>query len=296
MRGMSVASSPSPIMVDTQEIILPTPGPAFEWRPTAAGLALVCRELERHAGHCFTTNHWKLGAKTTSGDDHSAWDQVAHAVQLSFDTLHRPRQVHGKAVVLPSANSRITPGDIIVTNDPLIGLAVQSADCVPLLLVDPSTRAVAAAHAGWRGLAAGVPLAAVQAMKNRFGSRGSDLFVALGPSIGACCYEVGPDVRAAFAAGFSTAELQRWFFDAPRPAGSNPSMPGLPDGRRPDHWFFDGWTSVKDQLRDAGVPEDHIFSADLCTASHPNVFCSYRRDGTPTGRMAAAIRTQPHRP
>jgi copper oxidase (laccase) domain-containing protein len=60
--------------------------------------------------------------------------------------------------------------------------------------------------------------------------------------------------------------------------------------------FADGWTSVRDQLQAAGVPPDHIFSADLCTASHPNVLCSYRRDGTPTGRMAAAIRSQPLRP
>jgi purine-nucleoside/S-methyl-5'-thioadenosine phosphorylase / adenosine deaminase len=284
------------MMLDTREIILPTPGSAFEWQPTAAGPALVCRELQRYVTHLFTTNHWSLGLPTTSSDDHMAWEQVARAIDLTFDTLHRPRQVHGKAVVLPSTHSRLLPGDIIVTNNPLLGLAVQSADCVPLLIVDPTTMAVCAAHAGWRGLVAGVPLAAVQGLKKNFGSRSTDLFVALGPSIGACCYEVGRDVREAFAAGSSAADLERWFSDEPKRLDTNPPMPNLTANRRPDHWFFDSWKSVRDQLEAAGVPGDHIFSADLCTASHPHVFCSYRRDGTPTGRMAAAIRSQPHRP
>src|SRR5258708_4312346 len=187
MRGISVASRPRPIMVDTHEMILPTPGSGFRWQDTHGAPALVCEELERHAAHFFTTNQWTLGAKTTSGDDRGAWDQVARVAQLTFDTLHRPRQVHGKAVVLPSPNSRITPGDIIVTNDPLVGLAVQSADCVPLLFVDPTTRAVCAAHAGWRGLAAGVPHGAVPALKKDFGGRGADLFVGTWTSTAASC-------------------------------------------------------------------------------------------------------------
>jgi YfiH family protein len=283
-------------MLDTKEIILPTPGAAFEWRPANGGPVLVCRELERYAPHQFTTAHWALGARTTSGDDQAAWNQVAHGIELTFDTLHRPRQVHGKAVVFPSANSRISPGDIIVTNNPLLGLAVQSADCIPMLIVDPATGAVCAAHAGWRGLAAGVPLAAVQALKKNFGSRSADLFVALGPSIGACCYEVGGDVPQAFSTAFSDSDLDRWFSVEPKRLATNPPMPNLRPDRRPDHWFFDGWRSVRDQLEAAGVPPERTFSAELCTASHPHVLCSYRRDGTPTGRMAAAIRSQPHRP
>ena len=284
------------MMLDTREMILPTPAPPFEWRENPSGVSLVCGGLERDAVHLFTTNHWTLGQRTTSGDDRAAWDQVAHAVDLTFGTLHRPRQVHGRAVVLPTSQTRVTPGDIIVTSDPLVGVAVQSADCVPLLFVDPTTRAVCAAHAGWRGLAAGVPLAAVQALKKNFGCRASDLLVALGPSIGACCYEVGRDVRDAYAAAFAASDLERWFSDAPKTIAHNPPMPNLRSEGRPEHWFFDGWRSVRDQLEAAGVPATRIFSADLCTASHPGVFCSYRRDGTPTGRMAAVIKSQAHRP
>src|SRR5262245_33734781 len=107
MRGMSVASRPRRMVLDPAEVILPTPGCAFQWQPTAAGPALVCRELRRHVMHLFTTNHWSLGRRTTLGDDHAAWEQVARAVDLTFDTLHRPRQVHGKAAVLPSPHSRL---------------------------------------------------------------------------------------------------------------------------------------------------------------------------------------------
>lgn len=284
------------MMLDTQEMILPEPGRAFEWRHTAAGPSLHCAELERHAPHLFTTRQWMLGSPSVRSDDRAAWDQVAHAAGLTVDTLHRPRQVHGKAVVLPSAHSRITPGDVMVARDPLIGIAVQSADCIPLLIVDPTTGAICAAHAGWRGLAAGVPQAAVQALVKNFGSRSADLVVAIGPSIGACCYQVGRDVRDAFTAAFSASQVERWFSESAKSLPANPPMPNLPATRRPDHWFLDCWMSAREQLEAAGVAPRHIFSADLCTASHPNVLCSYRRDRTPTGRMAAVIRSQPLRP
>jgi YfiH family protein len=189
------------------------------------------------------------------------------------------------------------PADIIVNADPSLAIAVQGADCVPLLIADPESGAVAAAHAGWRGMSRRVPSVAVAAMASMFGSRPASLRVALGPSVGACCYEVGPDVRGAFAAaGFDDRDLGRWFFDAPRPTPANPSMPSVAPGRRPGRWFFDGSASVRDQLLGAGVLAGHIWAAGLCTASHPGVFCSYRRDGPPAGRMAAVIVPSSHRP
>ena len=74
---------------------------------------------------------------------------------------------------------------------------------------------------------------------------------------------------------------------------NNPPMRMLPPARRPNHWFFDGWSCVREQLESAGVPGDQIFNADLCTASHEAVFCSYRRDGAIAGRMAGVIRPRP---
>jgi len=195
--------------------------------------------------------------------------------------LRRLHQVHGAAVSVSragAAGSRVQPdADIIISDDPALVLAIQTADCVPLLMADRRTPCVAAAHAGWRGLAARVPGAAIEALAREFGSRPEDLIAAVGPSISAPRYEVGASVRARFEeAGFSTAQLARWFSAA----------------ERPEHWYFDGWQAARDQLEDAGVPPSQIHIAALCTATHADVFCSYRRDGSPAGRMAAAIRAR----
>jgi copper oxidase (laccase) domain-containing protein len=103
-------------------------------------------------------------------------------------------------------------------------------------------------------------------------------------------------VRDAFAtAGFSPADLDRWFLVSPIESATNPPMPGLAHHRHRDHWFFDGWTSTRAQLLTAGVTAEHIFAAALCTASHPDVLCSYRRAGAPAGRIAALISPRPER-
>ncbi len=205
--------------------------------------------------------------------------------------LLRVRQVHG-ATVCYAGDANATPpdADIIVGGDPTTALAIQTADCVPLLLADPRLGTCAAVHAGWRGMVARAPARAVDALQRRFGCRPSELIAAIGPSIGACCYEVGTDVRDAFrAAGFSARALAAWFSDRPQVSARNPSMPGLTTGR-PAHWFFDGWSAVSEQLQDAGLSRDRIHVAELCTASHPDVLCSYRREGRRAGRLAAAIR------
>jgi polyphenol oxidase len=119
---------------------------------------------------------------------------------------------------------------------------------------------------------------AVEALGREFGSLPGNLVAAVGPSISAERYEVGEDVRSRFAAaGFSDATLARWFR-----AGS-----------RADHWLFDSWRSALDQLESAGVAAGNIHLSALCTATYPEVFCSYRRDGAGAGRMAAAIRRSP---
>src|SRR5256885_12790733 len=114
-------------------------------------------------------------------------------------------------------------------------------------MVDRRTGAVAAAHAGWRGLAARVPRAAVEALREAFGASAADVIVALGPSICSDNYEVDAAVRGAFEAASTTAaQLARWF---------------LP-GARPAHWQFDGWRAAVDQLTDAGVPAAQIRSEE----------------------------------
>jgi copper oxidase (laccase) domain-containing protein len=135
-----------------------------------------------------------------------------------------------------------------------------------------------------------VPCVTVERLAAEYGSRPQDLLVAIGPSIGACCYEVGADVRASFAS-FADAEVERWFAVEPALIAANPPAATLSARRRPGHWFFAGWQCARDQLSAAGVPVDQIFVSGLCTASHGGVFCSYRRDGAgAAGRMVGVIR------
>jgi YfiH family protein len=275
-------------------MILPSVDPSFSWHATPAGPALMCDALQPFAAHVFTTRAWALGSRASNGSAPDGWEEVA--AQLGVDAgICRLRQVHGNRAVRAAApiGAVLAEADITVTDDPAIGVAVQAADCVPLLLVDRRCGAVAAAHAGWRGMAARVPRAAVTALQAAFATRAEDLIAALGPSIGACCYEVGPDVYDAFVTnGFGAQELERWFFREPQPSSANRSMPLPP--RRTDRWFFDGWASVVNQLEVEGVRSAQIFRAGLCTASHPDLLPSYRREGRAAGRIAAAI--TPRRP
>ena len=273
---------------------LPQPGDTFEWTNEFGWAALICRPLAPFAHHIFTSRLWPL-ATPAAADAAETWNSIAYALGADGSRLLRGRQVHGAAVAAHREGEAIgqpIDADILVTNDPQVAAAIQTADCVPVLIADTRTGAVAAAHAGWRGLAQRVPLAAVEAMVNEFGARESKLIAAVGPSIGACCYEVGGEVRERFgAAGFDDWEMSRWFRHEAQSSPTNPSMSGLHRHAREGHWFFDPWAAARDQLRAAGVREDRIFVAELCTASHPDTLCSYRRDGSSAGRMAAAIRS-----
>jgi YfiH family protein len=304
--------------------MLPQPSGAFDWVQASAGPALVCRPLDAVARHLFTSRSWPLGLATGE----RGWEDVARAMDVTAGALVRLRQVHGAAVVTrrlddlqrppqaerssPPVRNALDPSsppdspgpvrseaDIVISNDPRDLLAIQTADCVPLLVADPRTGAAAAAHAGWRGLAARVPGITIQALARAFGSRPGDLIAAAGPSIGACCYEVGEEVRARFVdAQFEETELARWFGREPRPTPRNPTTISRrsASGAGTDRWYFDGWRATRDQLVSAGVGEARIYVAELCTAGHEQAFCSYRRDGAACGRMAAAIRCGPLRP
>jgi purine-nucleoside/S-methyl-5'-thioadenosine phosphorylase / adenosine deaminase len=255
----------------------PQLGTDFDWIDAAGRRALVCRPLAAHARHLFTTREWALGS-AVDGDDPAAWSQVAGTLGVPDARLVRMRQVHGASVLVRRPGDAIAgeraDGDIAISNDPAVAVAIQTADCVPLLMADVRTGAVAAAHAGWRGLASRVPAVAVDAMTREFGTRPGDLVAAAGPSISAARYEVGGEVRSRFASVFGTGAIARWF----------------PRETRASHFEFDGWTATRDQLLDAGVQPDAIHLSTLCTAAHPELCCSYRRDGKRAGRMAAAIR------
>lgn len=255
----------------------------------------MCDALAPYADHFFTSRSWRLGDRAS--DSSIGWAQIADEAATGAGALVRLHQVHAADAVTYRSNdgpgSVTARADIALTDDPSLALAIQTANCLPILLVDRTRRAVAAAHAGWRGLALRVPLVVVDRLRGDFGCRPGDLIAAIGPAIGSCCYEVGADVRAAFvAARFENVEIARWFQDTPSARSANPPMRSLASRRRPDHWFFDGWACARAQLESAGVPRAQIFGADLCTASHEPYFCSYRRDGSVAGRMAAVVRSK----
>jgi YfiH family protein len=226
------------------------------------------------ARHCFSSR--QLGLAGMREEDHQGWTALAHAVGLEREFIVQMRQVHGANVFQPDrrqsgGHDRRPEADIAVCSDPSLGVSVRAADCVPLLLVDRATGAVAAIHAGWKGTAAGAAIVAVQELHRRFGSRPADLLAAAGPSIGPCCYVVGEELVERFE---HHAGSSRWFL-------------------RQNGLRLNLWRATRDQLEGAGVPPHQIQLCDLCTSDHPHLFHSYRRDGQSAGRLVAVIRSGP---
>ena len=196
--------------------------------------------------------------------------------------IARLRQIHGAEVLhLPPGDNALEPflraapadrpeADALVTNRTGVTVAVAVADCLPLLIADRRGRAVAAAHGGWRGLAGGVLENTIAAMGAEFDCEPGDLALGIGPAIGPCCFEVGPEVVEAFA--------ERGYGDAAAVAG--------PPGAKPHV----NLPAVARQVAlDCGVPANAIATADLCTLCNSDWLWSYRADGTAAGRMICGI-------
>jgi hypothetical protein len=182
--------------------------------------------------------------------------------------LATAQQIHSDQVLVATQPGHLGPGDAIISKQPGVTVAVRTADCLPILIVDPRTRAVAAVHAGWRGVVAEIAPKAVEAMRLEFGSRPEDLEIAIGPGIGPCCFEVGPEVATQFRAFFP---------------------------ERNDLYFrvkLDLAETVIRQLGRNGVTRGQIDTSDLCPCCKPELFESYRRDREKAGRMVAAAGIQ----
>jgi YfiH family protein len=177
-------------------------------------------------------------------------------VPALFDHLATLKQIHSADCVDACGRVGVLgKGDALLESAPGAVVAVKTADCVPVLLVDERRRAVAAVHAGWRGTAARIVPAALRAMQARYGTEAADLHAAIGPAIGPCCYEVGPEVAAEF------GEQGRVHLDL---AAIN-----------------------RGQLLESGVTAGRIYASNLCTRCGAADFHSFRRDGERAGRMYA---------
>ncbi|MGH9358969.1 MAG: peptidoglycan editing factor PgeF [Candidatus Acidiferrales bacterium] len=193
----------------------------------------------------------------------------------------------------PDARRTEHAGDALLTSQPSILLTVRAADCLPVLLVDPKQRVIAAVHAGWRGLLRRVVEKTVGEMRRIFGCEPRNLFAALGPSIRGCCYEVGPEVVDAFRGRFPRAGR---FFHKSTQLASAPQEIGFLSMMPPGHGPPAGsglnldLTGVAiDQLESAGLRKSRVQTADFCTACRNDLFFSYRKEGNSAGRMMAVI-------
>ncbi len=205
-------------------------------------------------------------------DEPSATAHLARrfAAALGHESLPiaRATQVHGVTALEagetpgPGAMVVLGEGDILMTSRTRVGLVVQTADCVPILLVSES--AVAAVHAGWRGTALGAAAAAVRRLHARYGIEPAAITAHIGPSIGACCYEVGGDVGAQFAGEFLR-----------RGCGGK--------------FRLDLKAANRAQLESTGIQPEKIHAVPTCTMCGGPTLASYRRDGRNAGRMIALV-------
>jgi YfiH family protein len=233
---------------------------------------------------------WDLPARVEANRHHFL--EAIGAKTLELVTL---RQVHSDVVhVLDTLPAEPPTGDALISRAPRLLLAIQTADCIPILLVDPRHRAIAAVHAGWRGTLARIAAKTVGRMQMEFSTNPAGLLAALGPGIHQCCYEVGPDVVKEFAAQFPNV---RAWFDGPfdiLASGEDPNpLPWLsmmPPGHEipPPRCRLDLYAANAAILAAAGVNPKNIFSTDFCTACRTDLLFSYRREG-PTGRLLSAI-------
>lgn len=185
------------------------------------------------------------------------------------------KQVHGtEALVVDRAvapTDRFVGGwDALVTDQPGIMVAVRTADCVPVLLHDPTRRVVAAVHAGWRGAVAGIVPKTLALLTSRFGSRPEQIRISIGPSAGMCCYEVDTPVLD---------RLRQEF----------PDWKKVVRTREAGKAHLDLKALLKEQALALGMVPTSITTVNLCTICHADLFFSYRREGKVNGTMISAI-------
>ena len=183
-----------------------------------------------------------------------------------FGNLATLKQIHSSTCVPAAGRPGVLgQGDALLENTPGSVVAVKTADCIPILLVDERLRAVAAVHAGWRGTVARIAAKAVEAMGSRFGTRPGDLHAAIGPGIGLCCYEVGPEVAAQFGG-------QGWRASALSAKG-----------------HIDLAAENRKQMEEVGVTPERVYASNLCTRCRPEEFHSFRRDREAAGRLHSFV-------
>jgi len=268
----------------------------------------------RVGGFSRTYGKGDLNLGFTKDDSRAAVEKNRIAFLITIDAVRRTRskpdrnpfwplvtvrQIHSDLIhcIDPVPKEQLV-GDGLITATPGLLLAIQTADCLPITLVDTKHRAVGVFHAGWRGTVQRIVEKGVGEMFRCFGSRPRDLKAAIGPGIQGCCYEVGEEVRTRFESQFAYAAAL--FHEV---KDSDPVREKYPllflTARAPGHSelpkkiFLDLVEANRQQLISAGVPKKNIETSPLCTNCHPESLFSYRAEKGKTGRMMAAVGIRP---
>jgi hypothetical protein len=230
--------------------------------------------------HCACELNLSFSAGKTPEEVLKNRKRLSNALDIPLEWVTTAQQVHGCSVRILSRSDRgsgaweptdaLEATDALVTNLPDICPMVLVADCVPILLYDRGKKVVAAVHAGWRGTLDFIVHRTVRTIERHFGSRPADIIAGIGPSIGPCCFHVGPEVIA----------LAQGAFGSKNNYVSRLSSQG---------GCFDLWAANHDQLLQAGLTPDQIETARICTAHDHKDFFSYRKEGTRAGRFGAGI-------
>jgi len=200
------------------------------------------------------------------------WNKLAAAFGIPVENFLVLNQVHRDGIlVVPPRGEYFTSReelnyDAIVTDRVHLAICIKTADCVPVFVVDPERKVIAAVHAGWRGTAAGISAKVVRLMQNQYGSRPASLLASIGPSIGRCCYEVDAPAAEAFC---SHKNAEAFLFRA----------------KRKDRWMLDLVQANRGQLAECGIPPAGIDASGLCTVCRQDAFFSHRGSGGITGRQ-----------
>jgi hypothetical protein len=261
----------------------------FQWRAKDGVRALGCPPLEAGGFTCgFSTRLGGVSAMpqedlNLAGFDDDTRENIMENRRRFFELLgggwHLAAgwQVHGTEVRVarraPDARCDQDQADAIISQQTNLLLGVKTADCVPILLADAATGAMAAVHAGWRGTLGEIAPKTLRRLAVEFHTKPENVRAAIGPAALGCCYQVGPEVIRAFKDKFSYAgELFSMHYD--------------------DHAHIDLHRANRRQLTDAGLREENIYAAPLCTMCRTDLFFSYRREKPrygKTGRLLAVI-------
>jgi YfiH family protein len=237
----------------------------------------------------------------TKHDSHAAVEKNRARFLAAMGTRRWPivtlRQTHSDLIHhIHRAPKQPPAGDGMITNAPGLLLAIQTADCLPVLLVDPEHRAVGAFHAGWRGTVQRIVEKGVGRMRKDFGSDPAKLIAAIGPGVRACCYAVGREVRDKFESQFAyAAELFSEVYVSDPVRERYPLLfltaraPGHSHEQIGPQLHLDLGRANRRQLEDAGVPAANITDLGLCTACKPRLLFSYRKMSGRTGRLLGAV-------